>query len=197
MGHCGRYCSSERLRRPPPLPPPTSLRSRLSGTSYLYHDYGNLPERNLFRLRFHRVPPQHSDYQMAPPWYARHASLHHTISLTESFPAWNTGTCLYMLWSAIGCLNAFINSIVWTGNAIDKAPLWCDFCKPCDYCNDFNILSSRTSVATRLLVAFSVAIPAASLCINRRLYNIASCSAAHITRSDVSTVPKFLPHMSN
>ncbi|PPQ94357.1 hypothetical protein CVT25_000685 [Psilocybe cyanescens] len=36
-------------------------------------------------------------------------------------------------------------------------------------------------IATRLTVGISVAIPAASLCINRRLYKIASCQAATIT----------------
>ncbi|KAF8884489.1 pheromone A receptor-domain-containing protein, partial [Infundibulicybe gibba] len=36
--------------------------------------------------------------------------------------AWNTGTCLYMLWTGLACLNQFINSIVWNGNAINWAP---------------------------------------------------------------------------
>ncbi|KAF8629346.1 hypothetical protein AX15_003497 [Amanita polypyramis BW_CC] len=81
------------------------------------------------------------------------------IPLPWHLQAWNSGTCLFMIWTALGCLNFFINSIIWHGNTIDLAPVWCD-------------------ISTRLTVAISVAIPAASLCINRRLYKIASCTTA-------------------
>ena len=43
--------------------------------------------------------------------------------------AWNTGTCLYMIWTGIGCLIGFINSIVWNRNVGNWAPVWCDICK--------------------------------------------------------------------
>ncbi|KAF9484476.1 fungal pheromone STE3G-protein-coupled receptor [Pholiota conissans] len=69
--------------------------------------------------------------------------------------AWNTGTCLYMFWTALGLLSYFINSIIWRDNAINWAPVWCD-------------------ITSRIVIGISVAIPAASLCINHRLYCIAS-----------------------
>ncbi|KAJ2924696.1 hypothetical protein H1R20_g12405, partial [Candolleomyces eurysporus] len=78
------------------------------------------------------------------------------------FEAWNTGTCLYMVWCGIGCLNMFINSIVWNGNALNKAPVW----------------------SSRIILGCHFAIPAASLCINRRLYHIASCKAVTVSRDD-------------
>ncbi|KAF8200239.1 pheromone A receptor-domain-containing protein [Pholiota molesta] len=87
------------------------------------------------------------------------------IPLPWHFQAWNSGTCLYMIWTAIGCLNLFINSIIWHNNAIDWAPVWCD-------------------ISTRIVVAVGVAIPAASLCINRRLYKIASCQTATISMAE-------------
>ncbi|KAG9217558.1 hypothetical protein CCMSSC00406_0008485 [Pleurotus cornucopiae] len=87
------------------------------------------------------------------------------IPLPWHFQAWNSGTCLYMIWIAIGCLNFSINSIIWHGNAIDWAPIWCD-------------------ISTRLTVGLSVAIPAATLCINRRLYKIASVQCVSISRSE-------------
>ncbi|KAJ7881506.1 pheromone A receptor-domain-containing protein [Mycena olivaceomarginata] len=66
--------------------------------------------------------------------------------------AWNSGTCLFMISTALSCLNGFINSLVWV-NSIDEGhgvvPVWCD-------------------IATGLTVGISVAIPAASLCIKRR-----------------------------
>lgn len=49
--------------------------------------------------------------------------------LTECDLAWNTGSCMYIAWTAIGCLNMFINSTLWKGTALDIAPIWCDICK--------------------------------------------------------------------
>ncbi|KAH6890859.1 pheromone receptor, partial [Coprinopsis sp. MPI-PUGE-AT-0042] len=86
------------------------------------------------------------------------------IPLPWHLQAWNSGTCLFMLWTAIGCLNLFVNSIVWQGNAIDWAPTWCD-------------------ISSRLTVGISVGIPAASLCINRRLYKIASANTVTSSRT--------------
>ncbi|TFY73519.1 hypothetical protein EWM64_g10493, partial [Hericium alpestre] len=79
--------------------------------------------------------------------------------------AWNTGTCLYMAWTGISCLIQFINSIVWDHNAINWAPVWCD-------------------ISTRIMVGAAVGIPASSLCINRRLYKIASIKAVTVTKSE-------------
>ncbi len=31
-----------------------------------------------------------------------------------------------MIWTGLACLNQFINSIVWRGNAINWSPIWCD-----------------------------------------------------------------------
>ncbi|KAJ8507749.1 hypothetical protein ONZ45_g9918 [Pleurotus djamor] len=79
--------------------------------------------------------------------------------------AWNTGTCLYMFWTALACLCQFINSIVWSDNAINVAPVWCD-------------------ISSRIIVGTSWAIPAASLCINRRLYHIACVQTVTVTKAE-------------
>ncbi|KAG1809287.1 pheromone A receptor-domain-containing protein [Suillus variegatus] len=84
------------------------------------------------------------------------------IPLPWHFQAWNSGTCLYMIWTALGLLNLAINSIVWRSSAINYAPIWCD-------------------ISSRLIVGVAVAIPAASLCINRRLYKIATMTIGHPT----------------
>lgn len=47
----------------------------------------------------------------------------------STFTAWNTGTCVYMVWTALGCLIYCINAILWRGNVIDKAPIYCDISK--------------------------------------------------------------------
>lgn len=50
------------------------------------------------------------------------------IPLPWHLQAWNSGTCYYMIWTSLACLNQFINSIVWHGNALNPAPIWCDIC---------------------------------------------------------------------
>ena len=51
------------------------------------------------------------------------------IPLPWHLEAWNSGTCYYMIWVALGCLNQFVNSIVWANDAINRAPVWCDICE--------------------------------------------------------------------
>jgi pheromone a factor receptor len=72
---------------------------------------------------------------------------------------------MYMIWTAVGLLNQFINSIVWDGNAINWSPTWCD-------------------ISARIIIGVSVALPCSSLCINRRLYHIASVSTVTVTREE-------------
>ncbi|KAF9236186.1 STE3-like pheromone receptor [Melanogaster broomeanus] len=67
--------------------------------------------------------------------------------------SWNTGTCMYMIWTSLACLILFVNSIVWNDNVINWAPVWCD-------------------ISARYIVGASIGVPASALCINRRLYYI-------------------------
>ncbi|KAI0776712.1 pheromone A receptor-domain-containing protein [Trametes elegans] len=87
------------------------------------------------------------------------------VPLPWHFQAWNAGTCLFMIWTSIACLNLAINSIVWSNNVLNTAPVWCD-------------------ISSRIVVAAGVALPAASLCIQRRLYNIASIKSVSITHAE-------------
>ncbi|KAH7924989.1 fungal pheromone STE3G-protein-coupled receptor [Leucogyrophana mollusca] len=98
------------------------------------------------------------------PIFAVIGSILVLIPLPWHFQAWNSGTCLYMIWTALGLLNMAINSIVWRSTAINYAPVWCD-------------------ISSRLIVGVAVAIPAASLCINRRLYKIATVSTVTTSRA--------------
>jgi len=88
-----------------------------------------------------------------------------SIPLPWHLEAWNTGTCLYMIWTALGCFNQFVNSIVWHHNTINWSPVWCD-------------------ISSRLIIGINVAIPAASLCINRRLYHIACVQSVTVTKAE-------------
>jgi pheromone a factor receptor len=88
-----------------------------------------------------------------------------SIPLPWHLEAWNTGTCLYILWTGTGALIMSINAIIWDGNTVNWAPVWCD-------------------ITTRFMTGLSVAIPAASLCINRRLYTIANIRSVTFTNDD-------------
>jgi pheromone a factor receptor len=98
--------------------------------------------------------------------------------------AWNVGTCLYMIWTGLGCLLQSINSMVWNKNMIDRAPIYCDICKSLDVFSLERSLTLRHLTATRIQVALNVAIPACSLCINRRLYKIATVNVVMTTHAD-------------
>ena len=51
------------------------------------------------------------------------------IPLPWHMQAWNSGTCLFMLWTSVGCLNYAVNAIVWRADVLDRAPIWCDICE--------------------------------------------------------------------
>ncbi|KIK78557.1 hypothetical protein PAXRUDRAFT_834510 [Paxillus rubicundulus Ve08.2h10] len=87
------------------------------------------------------------------------------IPLPWHLQAWNSGTCYYMVWTALACFNQFINSVLWNGTALNFAPVWCD-------------------ISIRITMGASVGIPAASLCINRRLYQIARIHAVTVTQAE-------------
>lgn len=87
------------------------------------------------------------------------------IPLPWHLQAWNSGTCMYIAWTALGCLLHFVNSIVWHSSALNVAPVWCD-------------------ISTKIFIGASVGIPAAGLCISRRLYKIAVVKSVTVTRED-------------
>ncbi|KAI0058884.1 fungal pheromone STE3G-protein-coupled receptor [Artomyces pyxidatus] len=67
------------------------------------------------------------------------------------YRARNIGVCLFMAWAAVGCLNAFINSVVWNNSIKNSAPVWCD-------------------ISTRIMIAGELAYSTSNLCIARQLY---------------------------
>ena len=88
-----------------------------------------------------------------------------------------------MFWTATALLSLFINSIIWADNAIDWAPVWCDISE-CFYAWCTNRFLMKIT-ASRVIIAISVAIPAASLCINHRLYSIAAVRTVTRTKAEV------------
>ena len=89
-----------------------------------------------------------------------------------------------MIWTGLGCLLQCINSIVWNKNIINRAPIYCDFGISVDLLFLERSLTLFRRTATRIQVALNVAIPACSLCINRRLHKIATVRAVVIGREE-------------
>ena len=105
--------------------------------------------------------------------------------------AWNAGTCMYMFWAGLASLVQFVNSIVWHDNARNPIPVWCDISMcvspPCQ-------LWLIRLLATKFIIGAGVGIPAASLCINRRLYTIAAGNRTSIGPQEVSPSFLFVSH---
>lgn len=87
------------------------------------------------------------------------------VPLWWHLESYNVGTCMYMIWTALACLVHFVDSILWNGNAINWAPVWCD-------------------IAIRIQLGVAVAWPACALCIIRRLYYIASPTTVTTSQAD-------------
>ena len=51
------------------------------------------------------------------------------VPLPWHLQAWNSGTILFMAWTAIANLNLFINAVVWRDDAILRGGIWCDICE--------------------------------------------------------------------
>ncbi|KAH8823741.1 STE3-like pheromone receptor [Flagelloscypha sp. PMI_526] len=75
-----------------------------------------------------------------------------------------------MFWKVVGSSITAVNAIVWRDDAIDHALVF--------------VLMAFATPATRLQVSITVRIPAASLCINRHLYNIATSNSIGTSRKD-------------
>lgn len=43
--------------------------------------------------------------------------------------SWNTGVYVFAFWVFLSCLSFTVNTIVWSNDANDKAPVWCDICE--------------------------------------------------------------------
>lgn len=107
------------------------------------------------------------------------------IPLPWHIQAWNSGTCAFMIWTGVTCLNGFINSLVWSGNLRNVAPVWCDICMFLGSFSTPVIDIDSYPIASKIIIGASIGIPAATLCISRRLYTITAVQTVSITRQDV------------
>jgi pheromone a factor receptor len=67
---------------------------------------------------------------------------------------------------------------------VNRASVYCDIGELFDALSREHSLTFLYPTATHVQIGLNVAIPACSLCINRRLYKIATAKAVMVTRSD-------------
>lgn len=98
---------------------------------------------------------------------------------------WNTGVYVFALWTLLSSLSTAINTLVWSNDIKDRAPVWCDICKSPIY---FQFIST-TEIwleASHIDILVNTGIPACSLSITRRLYKITTLKGAMINRRQVT-----------
>lgn len=131
-------CGVSKFSPPVDLPSCTrklsSLRAGVPGASQHTHLYSlrtenDLPQRHFLCRRLRWFSHVQYPLTMALGRYVPYPSSGRPQPYNLTHLAWNTGTCLYMIWTGLACLNQFINSIVWNRNAINWSPTWCDICK--------------------------------------------------------------------
>ena len=92
------------------------------------------PQLYCFLTFFYRVHPRDDSLSLALEKCVLSPIVWKPGSLAnDQVTASNTGTCLYIVWTALGCLNQFINAVIWNKNTVNRAPVWCDICEDLSY----------------------------------------------------------------
>jgi pheromone a factor receptor len=73
---------------------------------------------------------------------------------------------------------------MWNKNMVLKAPVYCDFGELLDALFPWDSIHFFYATVSHFQAALNVAVPAASLCINRRLYKIATIKVVTITPTE-------------
>lgn len=99
--------------------------------------------------------------------------------ILSAVPLWwhrNFATLTFIAWTALDCLIYFVDSIVWSGNTVNRAPVRCDICAFTPIC----LVPSELYPAVRIELA-----AACVLCAIRYLYKIATGTTV------TDTVPRY------
>lgn len=68
-------------------------------------------------------------YPLVPTFNLLAMVLALALVATRNFKSWNIGLAVGAVSAAITCLCVAINTIMWSNNAVDSAPVWCDICE--------------------------------------------------------------------
>lgn len=91
--------------------------------------------------------------------------------------SWNTGVFGLAIWIALQSISKAVNSIIWSSDTEDRAPVWCDICK--SPTKSYAIRDNYKFLkASHLGILVNTGIPACSYIITRKLYVITRLQAA-------------------
>jgi pheromone a factor receptor len=60
--------------------------------------------------------------------HVRRPCFEHKIDRYRVEPSRYVAVVAFIAWTALGCINLCINSILWDKTAVDKVPIWCEIC---------------------------------------------------------------------
>lgn len=90
------------------------------------------------------------------------------------FKSRNIAVLALILWLLVGNIIQGVNSIIWSGNAVVHFTVWCDISE-CYFAGRSWLPDLKfTTIGSKLLLGFRVALPAAATCICIHLHFLAS-----------------------
>ena len=87
---------------------------------------------------------------------------------------WNIPIVAFSLWISIECITTGVNSVIWSNNVEDIAPVWCDISKSLPSILHAFLIQLYFA-ATHLDIASSMAVRGCTFATTRRLYIITQC----------------------
>lgn len=99
---------------------------------------------------------------------------------------WNTGVYAFALYLVLQSLSTGVNTIVWSRDAVNRAPVWCDICTMFSIAAGGLSITENLTEASHLQVLVSTGIPACSFVITRRLYKITRLQDAIVSKGQGS-----------
>lgn len=84
-----------------------------------------------------------------------------------------------------------VNSLVWSDDAIERVPIWCDICERLVSKATDSTPNPTRPTAAKLIVGASTALPACNLCISKHLAMIGGGRTAGLDRRDLRRIAIF------
>ena len=106
------------------------------------------------------------------------------VPLPWMLQSWNVGAACFSLWTALSCLDIFINTVIWRDSFFPSYPIFCDICgfDKVPFVASFLIVAS----AVHFKLAAIIGVPLCSLTINRRLFLITRQKQVAASRKEVT-----------
>lgn len=107
--------------------------------------------------------------------------------------SWNTGVFVFALWLLLISFTVAVNTIIWSSDAKDRAPVWCDICKFPSLSRMLHDMTTEIGLkASHISILVNTGIPACSFTITRSLYKITRLHSPVVRGQQESNLSSFL-----